>query len=406
MMQPLKILMIMHMRWACDLGAPRVSYELAEEFRRMGHTVDKFDRIDALGTRVTKLGSYFSHVRFTRRAINYVQRNGTKYDVIQAEHGNLPATKRELNFNGVLVARTNGLAHFYLEYERKMAKADRQHGIRRGTLAGNGLRWMAAQMGGGLRDVTKSFEAADTIVLSNTDEVEYVSSTLGYPEKVHLAPNGLSETRFAEFVNCAIAPTVRLRRATVAFVGGWGRRKGSTEFPRIVREIRKRVPDARFLFLGTGYGPETILALFAAEDRISIKVIPHFDPTELPRLLAQATVGLFPSYIEGFPSGVLEMLAAGLPTVGYDMPGTRDMLGHFRDRLMVDPGDVKAIAMRVADLLLLSPSSYDALSVQATQVAKRFRWSEIARKMLDMYELKLNGLLWPTASASTALSGA
>ena len=392
MTRPLKILMIMHMRWTREAGAPRVSFELAEEFRRTGHTVDKFDIQDALGSRKTKLESYFEPIRFARKAIEFVRRNGAGYDVIQAEHGNLPATKSELNFGGVLVSRTNGLAHFYAEYERKMAEANRQNGVRQGTLVGNALRWIAAQTGGGLNDVGRSFEAADTIVLSNTDEVAYVSSVLGYAQKVHLAPNGLSETRFAEFASRSVAPSDRLRHRTAAFIGAWGKRKGSCEFPRIAREIRKRIPDANLLLLGTGYGPETILPQFAEEDHTLIRVIPRFTAADLPQLLSQATVGLFPSYIEGFPSGVLEMLAAGLPTVGYDVPGTRDMLRHFADELLVTAGDSDAIAVRIAALLLLSLQQYEVLSTQAAEIAGRFRWAVIAQRMMEMYQRRLAGL--------------
>src|SRR4051812_18898120 len=85
MTRPLKILMIMHMPWTRELGGPRVSVEIAEEMRRLGHVVDKFDVCDALGPRRSKLASYFEQPRFTRAAVRYVRRHGAKYDVIQAE---------------------------------------------------------------------------------------------------------------------------------------------------------------------------------------------------------------------------------------------------------------------------------------------------------------------------------
>src|SRR6266478_3093746 len=107
MSRSLKILVIMHMRWARHLGAPRVSFELAEEFRALGHTVDKFDIEDALGTGQKKIASYFQQILFARQAMDYVRRHGHKYDIIQAEHGDLPASKRDLNFRGLLIARTN-----------------------------------------------------------------------------------------------------------------------------------------------------------------------------------------------------------------------------------------------------------------------------------------------------------
>ncbi|HEX4794874.1 MAG TPA: glycosyltransferase family 4 protein [Humisphaera sp.] len=392
MSKSFKILFIMHMRWARHIGAPRVSFELAEEFRALGHAVDKFDIEDALGPQKGKLAGYFHETLFARKAIEHVRRHGAKYDVIQAEHGNLPIARRKLNFRGLLVARTNGLAHFYNDYERKMQEEDRRAGVRRGTIAGNAMRWIAARAGGGMPYVNRSFAAADLIILSNSDELEFVNNKLGLGHKTHLAPNGLSEARFAEFEAAAVPAAARLAKQTVAFVGGWGRRKGSAEFPQIVRGVRETLPRANFLLLGTGYGPDELLPQFAAEDRQAIRIVPSFDPAKLPSLLGSAAIGLFPSYIEGFPSGVLEMLAAGLPTVGYDVPGTRDMLRQMNEPMLVTPGDVAATANRLTDLLRRTPDNYLHLSQCARTTAAGFCWKDIAREMLDAFEQKLGTL--------------
>lgn len=39
--QPLKILMMLHMPWERNLGGSRVQLELAEEFIKLGHEVEK-----------------------------------------------------------------------------------------------------------------------------------------------------------------------------------------------------------------------------------------------------------------------------------------------------------------------------------------------------------------------------
>jgi hypothetical protein len=44
---PLQILMILHMPWNRNLGGSHVQLELAEEFRKLGHKVEKFDLYDA-----------------------------------------------------------------------------------------------------------------------------------------------------------------------------------------------------------------------------------------------------------------------------------------------------------------------------------------------------------------------
>ncbi|MFN2468035.1 MAG: hypothetical protein ABR521_07925 [Gaiellaceae bacterium] len=113
----LRILMVLHAPWTLELGLSRCSVELADEFRALGHRVDKFDLDDAFPRR-TRLGSQLEGGLFWRRAVAFVQRHGHEYDVIQAEQGNLPVPRRALGYGGVLVCRSDGLVHFYVEWLR------------------------------------------------------------------------------------------------------------------------------------------------------------------------------------------------------------------------------------------------------------------------------------------------
>ena len=79
-----------------------------------------------------------------------------------------------------------------------------------------------------------------------------------------------------------------------------------------------------------------------------LEIYPRYDPNELPGLLDGVSVGVFPSRVEGFGFGVLEMLAAAVPVIAYDAPGPHAMLpGDFR----VGVGDDDGMAAKVAGLL-------------------------------------------------------
>ncbi len=115
MQKPLKILMIQHMPWTRNLGAPRVQYEIAEELREMGHVVDKFDLRDAF-PQTNRVSSFFEQSFFPRKAAEFVRCHGHKYDVIDAHQANLPFSKSHLRFRGLLCARSCGLGHFFFAY--------------------------------------------------------------------------------------------------------------------------------------------------------------------------------------------------------------------------------------------------------------------------------------------------
>jgi glycosyltransferase involved in cell wall biosynthesis len=128
-----------------------------------------------------------------------------------------------------------------------------------------------------------------------------------------------------------------------------------------------------------------VLRLFPARLRTHIDVIPTFDPAELPRLLEDCALGVFPSYLEGFGFAVLEMLAASLPVVAYDVPGPRMMLDR---QYLVPPGNVDVLTARVLSLLCNPPQLLRA-RVDARRTADRFRWDEIGARTASVYEERL-----------------
>lgn len=371
--------MILHAPWTRDLGMPRVSVEVAEEFERQGLTVDKFDIDDAF-PRHTYLNTIFAMPLFARRARQFVRQHGRKYDVIQAEQGNLPYSKQDLRFSGLLVARSNGLAHFYEQWERQYQKPSR-----------NPLRRLAKYVYNA-ETATRSFATSDAIILINQDEYAYTAGELGFRDKAYLFHNGLSRERITQFAAQRTLPATRLQNEMVAFIGHWDSRKGKHDLPPILRQLRQARPRTRFLLLGTGFDSDAVRAGFAPEDREYIEVVPQYRSEELPGLLSDASVGVFPSYIEGFGIGVLELLAAGIPTLAYDVPGPREMLAQFTPPLLVKAGDADSMARQLMALLTQSPDAYAELSNRSCEIAAQFQWEHTAAAMIAMYRERLAAL--------------
>ncbi|MFN2468034.1 MAG: glycosyltransferase family 4 protein [Gaiellaceae bacterium] len=231
----------------------------------------------------------------------------------------------------------------------------------------------------------RSFEAADAIVLLNSDELRFVSERLGHERKAVLLPNGLGEERLRTLAGAAASPQARLSERRVVFVGHLNERKGLGDIASVVREVRRRVPEARFSLLGVAIPAGDLLGRFAPEDRGGVEIVERFAPERLPALLANATAGVLPSYLEGFPIGVLEQLAARIPTVAYDAPGSRELLGPLPGALS-PVGDPGALGAQVARVLSLPEREYAEAAERAQARAGQFRWRDIARDTLAVYE--------------------
>jgi glycosyltransferase involved in cell wall biosynthesis len=170
----------------------------------------------------------------------------------------------------------------------------------------------------------------------------------------------------------------------------WSPRKGAKDWGQIIQQIRVRVPDACFLFLGTMIDTKNVWSDLGFGPAEFVEIVPQFNPDELPQFLSDCAVGGFPSYVEGFGMAVVEQLAAGLPTVVYDAPGPRDILRDNLPELIVAPGDVVRFSDTIADIFESGPAHYQEMSERGVSIALRFSWPTIARDTAADYRQHLH----------------
>jgi glycosyltransferase involved in cell wall biosynthesis len=174
----------------------------------------------------------------------------------------------------------------------------------------------------------------------------------------------------------------------VGYVGTFDPRKGMRDFPGIVAGVCRAVPATRLRLIGTRgmlTTADEVLAEFPRAVRDRIEVIPTFDPAALPELLAGCSVGVFPSAVEAFGFGVLEMLAAAVPVIAYRAPGPPVMLP---DEYLVGRGDIGGMVAKVVGLLK-DPTRLRAARAWARGRAADFDWDDIAARTAAEYERRL-----------------
>jgi glycosyltransferase involved in cell wall biosynthesis len=373
----IRVLLISDVPMVPELGGGRVQLEAAEALSQLGHDVTTYDPRDAFG-RAPHLHR-FRPLLFARRARDFARARASRFDVIDALQGCLPHSKREILFDGLLVVRSTGLRPFYreyIDYERERWP-ERVPGYR---LTAGVHHWNRARVD---HAVWHSYEVSDVIRVLNADERGFFESHSSLLDRVVELPEGLPDRHIDALLATGADPDRRLARREVVAVGAWSLRKGAADWPAIIRLTHARVPEARFRFLGTGVSAEGIRRHL--DPGVDVEIVEHYRSTELPQLLATATVGALPSYIEGFPLGVLEQLAAGIPSIAYDVPGPRTTL-KFEPSLLLRRGDVAAFAERLATILLMRANEYATLAQRCAAAVHEYRLSTLAPQLARMYE--------------------
>jgi glycosyltransferase involved in cell wall biosynthesis len=143
-------------------------------------------------------------------------------------------------------------------------------------------------------------------------------------------------------------------------------------------------PDVALMIVGgDGWGMEPFTeALDASPVRSRILRPGYLDGTALAATLRGAAVLAYPSRYEGFGFPPLQAMAEGVPVVATAAGAVPEVVGD--GAWLVDPGDVDALADRLAAALAGGPE-VEALVARGRERAAGFSWDACAAGLVDLY---------------------
>jgi len=125
---------------------------------------------------------------------------------------------------------------------------------------------------------------------------------------------------------------------------------------------------------------------------VSCRFMGAMDPDGVPLFLRAIDIFCFPSLWEGFPSALVEAMAAGLPVVASDIPSHREVLADAG--LLVPPGNPEKLCQALKRLID-EPSLRELLGMKAKERAKLFSIERTVASYESLFEeaLREKGLL-------------
>jgi D-inositol-3-phosphate glycosyltransferase len=256
------------------------------------------------------------------------------------------------------------------------------------------------------RDEAEVIGCSDAILASSPDEAAQLERLYGaVPDRIEVVPPGVDHHLFFPGDKAAARAKLGLGPEPVLlFVGRIQPLKGADVAVRALAALTTTGPappgppptgpaatGATLVLVGGPSGPDgdaelarlhQLVAELGLEARV--RFVPPRPHGHLASYYRAADVCLVPSRSESFGLVALEAAACGTPVVAAAVGGLRTLVADGRTGFLVEGRDPQAYAACVGRLLG-SPSLAAAMSIEATALARRYRWSITAARLRRLY---------------------
>ena len=194
------------------------------------------------------------------------------------------------------------------------------------------------------------------------------------PERFTLVPGAVDVERLTPQTHQG--GQTPLMRPRLLYHGRVDRRKG-------ILDLLEALPDEMELVV-SGIGPDLEPARAAAAGR-PVRFLGQIDYDDVPAVYGEGDVFVSPTYAEGFSNTVLEAMASGLPIVSTTAVGVVDCLRDGENGLLVEPGDVPALAAALERITTDAPLRDRLRATALEEVRRTYAWPQVAGQIAAEY---------------------
>jgi glycosyltransferase involved in cell wall biosynthesis len=332
---------------------------------------------DQFARRVESLGATLEAVTFYRRGLSIFRDFGTLVRLVRLFARYRPELvhffhSKPILLGGIAIALVPG-------WRPKVVSTIT--GLGYAYLAG-GLNWLVASIGYRLL-----VRRSNAVIFQNADDREIFvrKKWIDQEKAVLIVSSGVDTGRFRPGIDRSVHKTVLMISRLI-------RQKGVQDYLDVARAVSARHLDTEFLLAGEieaehadRISKETILRETA---RSGVRFLGFVSNVE--ELLSRTSVLVFPSwYREGLPRVVIEAAACAVPTIGADVPGTRDAIEDGTTGFLVPPRDQRRLQDRLCQLLDDEELRVKMGRAARERVLAKFDVDRITARHLEVYRAVL-----------------
>jgi glycosyltransferase involved in cell wall biosynthesis len=228
-----------------------------------------------------------------------------------------------------------------------------------------------------------AFRWCDAVVCNSQAAADRLIASGLKPGKIAIIGNALPDEAFAATSAALPKRPGVVRAGMVARMNH--RYKNHSGFLRIAAEIHRRKKDFEVEFVLAGDGPlRRELEREAADLGLGASAIFLGDRQDMPAVLASLDVAVNTSDSESLSNVILEAMAAGLPTVAYDVGGNSELLNRQRG-VLIPAANEAAFADAVQKLLADSALRHELGGNACKFAQENFSLDRVRQRYVELY---------------------
>jgi glycosyltransferase involved in cell wall biosynthesis len=137
--------------------------------------------------------------------------------------------------------------------------------------------------------------------------------------------------------------------------------------------VRQQYPNATLTMAGDGHLTRSLVDYIAERGIEGVSLTGRLTAEGVAGLLAESSICLNTSRVDGLPTALLEAAATGLPIVTTSVGGIVSLFEDGVSALFVEPGDCEAMANAICGLIE-DPDRARAMGAAARAVAIEYSW--------------------------------
>ncbi|HSE61328.1 MAG TPA: glycosyltransferase [Candidatus Saccharimonadales bacterium] len=223
--------------------------------------------------------------------------------------------------------------------------------------------------------ITRVIRSAARVAVFSAEQQQFIERTYHVPaERIVVIPNGVDDVFFGK-------PKSYAGKKKFAIVYA-GRLSPQKRVDRLVGAMAELGDRATLTIVGDGERKASLEQQVAKMGLTNVTFTGYKSPVEIREYFAAADVFVIPSEREGMPLVVLEAMAAGLPIVGSNVTGIRELVRGV-GALVNDPSP--AMFAEALNGLFAVPEELTRMSRKSIQTARTYTWSRVSDDFKKVY---------------------